>query len=158
MSFEPALFTLVSVGLDYAFLMRLLPVVFAFGIAVAQTPQFEVVSIKPSAGNSPVHGVQPAPGGRVNITAVPVLYLVAFAYQVRENEILGAPKWFGSNQYDIVGKAETTISSPEQLRQLVQSMLADRFQFRFHNDTKELPVVRENKIRCYAASFTSPYS
>jgi uncharacterized protein (TIGR03435 family) len=107
----------------------------------AKGPVFDVVSIKPrvfdARGN---RGINPSPGGRVTITNAPLSMLIGFAYEVRENEVTGGPKWMETESYDIVGKADGPVSSPQQLGLLIRSLLADRFQFRFHYETKEAPV------------------
>ncbi len=47
------------------------------------------------------------------------------------------PAWLDSNRYDIVAKtAEST--PPERLRQMMQTLLADRFKLVFHRETKEM--------------------
>jgi uncharacterized protein (TIGR03435 family) len=98
--------------------------------SAGKPPVFDVVSIKASPfdprGN---RGINPSPGGRVTITNAPPQMLIGFAYEVRESEISGAPKWFSADGYDIAAKADSPISSPDQLRLLIRSLLADRFQF-----------------------------
>jgi uncharacterized protein (TIGR03435 family) len=42
--------------------------------------------------------------------------------------------------FDIVAKPEAKADSGKQNRQMVQTLLADRFQLQFHRDVKELPV------------------
>ncbi len=111
-------------------------------IARAQTAAaFEVASIKPSAPGQ--HGVriQIAPGGRLTASNVSVKMLIGQAYEVREFQISGGPGWLGSQHYDITAKAESDDNiGPEKLRPMMQALLADRFQLKFHRDTKEAPI------------------
>jgi uncharacterized protein (TIGR03435 family) len=66
--------------------------------------------------------------------------LITFAYEVKDNQISGAPKWLAEESYDIVGKAEGAVSSRDQLRLLLQSLLVDRFKLAFHDEAREVPV------------------
>src|SRR5271155_1327084 len=105
-----------------------------FGIAAAQEPaSFEVASIKfhpePIAfsSDSAVHG------SRVTATATTLVDLITNAYGVRYDQISGGPSWVKSAHYDVVAKAEGegTITK-DLLRQMLQTLLSDRFQLRVH--------------------------
>jgi uncharacterized protein (TIGR03435 family) len=116
----------------------------AIGLGQSQTgsdkpPAFEVVSVKPSA-NGVQGGIGAAPGGRFSATGITVSALIAFAYETRDEQISGGPKWLATDGYDVVGKAEGQVTTPDQMRQLFQSLLADRFKLVFHYETRELPV------------------
>src|ERR1700682_101130 len=103
--------------------------------------QFEVASIKPADPNG--HGVriQMAPGGRMTANGVTVKFLIQQAYTVKDFQITGGPNWIGSDRYDISTKAEGEGQiTPEQLRVMMQGLLADRFKLTFHRETKEMPV------------------
>jgi uncharacterized protein (TIGR03435 family) len=112
--------------------------------AQAGAPQsFEVASIKPSApaengmfmvmmGNSP--------GGRWTAKGVTTSILIQQAYDVKDFQISGGPSWLNSERYDIVAKADTPNITREMLKVLLQSLLAERFNLKFHRDTKELPI------------------
>jgi uncharacterized protein (TIGR03435 family) len=69
--------------------------------------------------------------------------LVIAAFDVRGPEISGGPGWFAENCYDIVakgsGSGKLTLA---ELRPLLQEMLHTRFQFRFHTESRDLPVYR----------------
>ncbi len=119
---------------------------------------FEVASIKPSAADT--HGTmfQIQPGGGLRVTGVTLKMLLATAYDVREFQIAGGPGWINSDRYDIVGKTERSAgsqnlpddprkqsdeqrrTSQEQMRQRLQSLMAERFHLAVHRETKELPV------------------
>lgn len=107
----------------------------------AQDPpkEFEVASIKPAAPGA--HGVrlQITPGGGFVGTNITVKFLIQQAYGVRDFQISGGPSWIGSEHYDINAKAEGTTSA-DQLKPVIQALLADRFKLTIHRDTKELPM------------------
>jgi len=102
-------------------------------------PEFEVASIKPAAADARGMGVRMAPGGRVNITNMPVKEMMVIALRIQPYQISGGPSWFDSARYDISAKPE---NSPKQgeVPLMLQALLADRFQLKFHRETKELPI------------------
>jgi uncharacterized protein (TIGR03435 family) len=114
----------------------------AAGSAVLKGQQFEAASIKPSApmamGMVSV-GMQMLPGGRISMAGVTPKILIQQAYGVRDFQIVGGPQWLGSERYDITAKPEGA-ASPEQVKAMIQGLLADRFKLQFHRETKELPT------------------
>lgn len=109
--------------------------------AQAQTPrpEFEVASIKPNSVGGRNVRVGVSPGGRFNAENVWVRFLIRVAYNVKEFQIAGAPDWTASERFDVSAKAENNVN-PEQMRPMLQAMLADRFGLKLHRETKELPV------------------
>ena len=114
----------------------------AAGSLVLKGQEFEAASIKPSApapmGTMRI-GIQMLPGGRVSMTGVTVKILIQQSYGVRDFQIVGGPSWMGSDRYDIVAKPEGA-ATPDQVKLMTQALLADRFQLKFHRETKELPT------------------
>jgi uncharacterized protein (TIGR03435 family) len=79
--------------------------------SAASGVRIEVASVKPSDTAS--CGPYPMVGGlndRVDMKCVRVSYLIQIAYGVRDFQIVGGPKWLGSEQYDIAAKIT---SSPD---------------------------------------------
>jgi uncharacterized protein (TIGR03435 family) len=120
----------------------------------------EVASIRPSdpatCGEYPIIDGH---GDRYDMRCVTLKLLLQTAFGVRDFQVLGGPNWLGSTQYDIAAKitgssmdssvpeknvAELTDQEREskgkQLRAVLQSLLADRFQLKQHGETKQLPV------------------
>ena len=101
---------------------------------VAQT--FEVASIKLNKARrgpltsfeAPVFELPMAvmPGGRFRLRLVPTRTLIQLAYGVRNFQITGEPSWVNDERYDVDAKAEGTTSS-DQIRLMLQALLADRF-------------------------------
>jgi len=113
-------------------------------IACGQTaaPTFEVASIKPHPGPVTVEGLSIS-GTLVGETAVDLMDLVVDAYNVRRDQVSGGPDWSnGTARYDIQGKATTGEREPsrEQVRQMLQSLLADRFKLVIRREAVETPV------------------
>lgn len=111
---------------------------------LAQSPPapltFEVASIKLSA--SDVQGVflQPRPNGDIRITGATLKNLIAFAFNVREFAIAGAPAWASSDRFDIDARVGESPGTPQQIRERLKSLLADRFQLAVHPERKEQSV------------------
>ena len=68
--------------------------------------------------------------------------LIQLAYDVPGFNITGGPRWISSERYDITAKAEADYDklTVDNMRPLIRSLLANRFQLVIHRETKELPV------------------
>jgi uncharacterized protein (TIGR03435 family) len=114
----------------------------AAGSLALRGQEFEAASIKPSApmaiGMVKV-GVQIMPGGRISMSGATVKFLIQQAYGVRDFQIVGGPDWMGSERYDITAKPESA-ATEDQVKVMMQALLADRFKLKFHRETKELPT------------------
>ena len=76
--------------------------------------------------------------------------LIQFAYGLPDSQILGGPDWLDSIMFDIDAKSDSLVDAQlhalptEQARHqkqlMVQALLADRFQFKAHQETRQLPV------------------
>ena len=101
---------------------------------------FEVATVKPSAAGAPGGGIRPLPGGQTYIAKnVPLRVMIALMYHVADSQISGGPDWINTERYDVEAKAEHP-ASLEQLHEMFQTLLSDRFELRFHRETKELPA------------------
>ena len=108
----------------------------AFG-QEAKTIAFEVASIKPS---------KPMPMGQMRImmnsdaamlryTNVSLKDCIRNAYRVKDFQVQG-PDWLGSERFDIVAKLPAG-SSEDQIPEMLQSLLAERFKLTLHRETKD---------------------
>ncbi len=116
----------------------------------AQTPaklSFEVASIKPSPPlSSLISEVQSGKinlgmrmdGTRVDFRFMPLVGLLATAYKVKTYQIAG-PDWVKTQMYEIHAKLPEG-SNKDQIPEMMQTLLAERFKLTFHKETKELPV------------------
>jgi uncharacterized protein (TIGR03435 family) len=121
--------------------VRIAGFLLAAGIISAQTPpKFEVASIRPSNSADRRRLFNIEPGGRLTVANFPLKRLIEIAYGIKDFQISGGPGWIGSDFFDIVAKAESSITSRNQIQQLLQSLLAERFQLVVRRDTKEMPV------------------
>lgn len=108
-------------------------------------PAFEVATIKPANGG--VVGFVSSPGGRVHLGYASIKMLLHFAYDLPDFEIADPKESANVGKYDIDAlppdsspsrklAAQSATPTAEQ-RQMLQSLLRDRFGFRFHWETKE---------------------
>lgn len=121
----------------------ILTTVFSAGFLLAQTPSvptFEVASIRPSQPDNIEKiaiGVH-VDGAQVRILSLPLKDYIARAYRVKLFQVTG-PDWIGSNKYDLNAKLPAG-STPDQLPEMLQSLLIERFGLKLHREKKDLPV------------------
>ena len=114
-------------------------------------PAFEVATIKPNRDDS-------EPGMRMGLspsnfaaTHASVADLIEFAYNVNsKDQVQAEPDWISSPRFDVQAKASDAAiaevqrlpAMPQvtQVRLMLPSLLADRFQLKVHFTTKEIPA------------------
>jgi len=82
----------------------------------------------------------PVPLGRCVGRYVSLLRLITTAYEVAEDNVTGGPDWIRSDSdaFQIEAKAEATATvTKHQMRAMLQTLLADRFNLKFRRETKE---------------------
>jgi uncharacterized protein (TIGR03435 family) len=114
----------------------------AAGITLA----FEVASVKPSASDG-----EPAsrfalgpgdaylPGGVFSAINQPLIAYMRFAFKLGQGELLGLPSWIYRERFDIEARS-TAMPSKDQMRLMMQALLADRFKMRTHIASRSRPV------------------
>jgi hypothetical protein len=106
----------------------------------ADRPAFEVASVKlhpPAPG--PFRSSSSIEPGGIRFTNVNLKGCIQRAYGVPTNRISGGPDWTASERYDIVAKAAS--AAPQaRLMLMLQTLLEDRFQLKFHRETIERPI------------------
>ena len=118
--------------------------------AVAQSQAFEAISIKPAGSGGPASmRIRMLPNGDLNATAVPVLALVRYAYDVPVNpspRLSGLPGW--RETYDIEAKAPANAvpaNLPEgekrrRMQEMIRRLLVDRFKLVMQVEQKSMSV------------------
>ena len=116
----------------------------------APLQSFEVATIKPSHTGDDQRNLMMSPG-KFTMSGMPLTELIRFAYDLKsDTQLSGGPSWVNSDKFDIEAK-ETEAQVQEfdklpgqqrvgQIRLLVQSLLAERFNLKVSHDTKELPI------------------
>jgi uncharacterized protein (TIGR03435 family) len=116
-------------------------------------PAFEVATIKPGNPEARGSGFWINDDGIVS-TNMPLTVLLQFAYNLSEgsvDQIIDGPPWMGSSKFDINAKEDAQLAKrisnlPREerlatLRQMMQALLADRFQLKVHHESRDLRVV-----------------
>jgi uncharacterized protein (TIGR03435 family) len=75
----------------------------------------------------------------VNGTRVSPWRIILDAYQLRSYQLSGGPAWLDSDKFDIECKAATA-ADEDQLRQMLRTLLAERFHLEVHRSSREMPV------------------
>jgi uncharacterized protein (TIGR03435 family) len=127
--------------------------------AVAQSQAFETITIRPHVSGVPGNAhMQVLPDGDLTTSAVPVIMLLAYAYDVPTNpspRLSGLPDWAIRERYDVEAKAPADAVRPGlpesalrlQTRQMIRGLLADRFGL--------VMRVEQKTVRVYALSVAS---
>ena len=124
----------------------------------ADTPgrmSFEVASIRQSKpgtfrppnfalDNGDVYTPFGDPGGRFTAD-FPLSVYIEFAYKLwltpeqTDSMLASLPKWFATDSFEIHAKAEGN-PTKDQMRLMMQSLLADHFRLAIHYETRQVPV------------------
>ena len=112
----------------------------------AQAPaiQFEVASIRPAgalaaqAASGKIHVGMNIDAARVDIGSMSLADLIRIAYKVKAYQITG-PDWMKSQRFDILAKMPEG-ANKDQVPEMLQALLADRFKLTIHRDKKEQAV------------------
>lgn len=143
----------IPLSITIAFVITLLNASILSAQAVQQTSSegpstglaYNVAAIHLSKGTDG-HSSINEDGDTLSVHNASLLEIIAEAYSMREDLILGLPSWAVSNRYDIQGKildadAETLKRVTDtQHRSMLQALLAARFQLKVHTESKIQPV------------------
>jgi uncharacterized protein (TIGR03435 family) len=117
----------------------------AFGQAPAAAPSFEVASVKPAGPLDPAAIVSgkmrlgmKVEGARVDIGSLSLADLIRIAYRVKPYQVSG-PDWMSGERFDVRAKLPEG-ASQEQVPEMLQALLAERFKLTIHRQTKEQNV------------------
>jgi uncharacterized protein (TIGR03435 family) len=107
-------------------------------VAFASAQTFAAASIRSSAGDVKFEhdGKTEISPGNITMRDVTLATCIKFAYGVQDSQISG-PEWLQSEHFDILAKADTP-AAKDQLKFMMQALLADRFKLSFHRQNKEL--------------------
>ena|ERR1700733_3900866 len=107
-------------------------------MAADADPSFEVATIKPHDPELTGQGIN-IKGRNFSTHNISVAGLMRYAYQVNGKQIIGGPEWLDKDKYDIaaVPDGEGTPSG-KQWRRMLQKLIEERFQLKFHHDKREL--------------------
>jgi uncharacterized protein (TIGR03435 family) len=121
----------------------------AFSQTVDKSLTFDAASVKPAVPPTPngrgmilFRGPSGGPGtkdpGRINYPNMSLRVLLMNAFDVKNFQVTG-PAWLDTERFDITATMPPD-TTKEQFRVMLQNLLAERFKFTFHRETKELPM------------------
>ena len=149
------------------YLIPVIPLVAAIGVAAAQAPlplppapgillganpapglpdvpdsalpTFEVASVKANK-NGPITSMMARMlPGRLEATNMPARFLLQQAYRLPAYQMQGVPAWLDSERFDIRAKAPEG-TPQDQLSLMIRALLIERFKLVTHRETKEAPI------------------
>ena len=119
-----------------------IPVLFCAGAFAQNAPatlEFEVASVKPSPTltNQVTAGVK-IDGAQVHARFLALKDYIQSAYKVKNYQVVG-PDWLGAERFEVDAKLPAG-ATREQVPEMLQKLLAERFELKFHRETKDFPV------------------
>jgi uncharacterized protein (TIGR03435 family) len=110
---------------------------------------FEVASVKPTADleREPV-GLFTYAGGRIRATNYTLRQLVHDAYELEDFQVVGGPRWIDEDRFNVEAVAPASSASSKwapanfksppnpEMRRMMQTLLADRFQLKVHGEKR----------------------
>ena len=106
----------------------------------ATAPLYRAASIKPSKSSIQADRLTKSGPEELTVTNQTPQTLIREAYKVEDDQIVGAPSWLNSMQYDIEAKAETPVAGVDEERLLESELLSKYFKLAVHRETRLIPV------------------
>jgi uncharacterized protein (TIGR03435 family) len=110
--------------------------------------EFDVADVQPTPSDFKGTRFNIQPGGRVNLQGVTLQLLVQQAWGISPDMIVGAPKWFNDDRFDVVAKAPSAAldqSGPRgpnldwsDVMTMVKNLLSDRFKMVSHMEERSI--------------------
>jgi uncharacterized protein (TIGR03435 family) len=115
-------------------------------VATAQSrPEFEIADVHVSPlradgrSTTVMEGGGAVRGGRYEISNATLVDLISTAYDVRSDAVIGGPSWLALDRFDVIAKPPAH-TSPESVKAMLQSLLADRFRLDARPNTRPMPA------------------
>ena len=105
---------------------------------------FEVASVKPNTSGDFRRAIGPGPGGRFQALNNTLRELVTYAYGVdmarASLQIAGGPPWMDRDRFDIDAVAPGGAATPAEARDMVRTLLTERFKLQARRETRDVPT------------------
>ena len=101
-------------------------------------PAFEVATVEISGPDSPPIAIRPLPGGRLEVSNMPLPALIQWAFELDDGRLAGVPKGLDSVRVDVVAKTPDSEPRRGQVQAMMRTLLAERFKLAVHRETREL--------------------
>ena len=122
-------------------------------VAAGKKLDFEVANIKPNVSDDPPKvnftlgpgDTYAKTGGRFLASNISLLDYIRFAYKLTDGQIeilqANAPRWIAATKFDITAKSEIPDPTKDEMRLMMQSLLAERFKLVLHMEKRQFPVL-----------------
>lgn len=113
-------------------------------VAAADLPKYTVATVKPGTDDGHF-SFQLMPDG-VSIAGVTMQMILREAFHTDDDRIVGSPGWVKSRKFDIQAKVDAADApkldhlNPDQRRSMLVPLLVERFNLKYHHETRELPM------------------
>jgi bla regulator protein blaR1 len=101
---------------------------------------YDVISIKPHVGDTNSGSMRQMPGGGVIAVNASTRTLITLGYSGLATEPIGLPPWATSDHYDVNATATLKEPSIDDRRAMMRALLAERFKFAAHLETRDQPA------------------
>jgi uncharacterized protein (TIGR03435 family) len=135
--------------------------------ASAALPSWDVSAVKPSDPNARQSMLWFVPDG-VKIVNLPLVMAVRWGFDLQDDRIFGLPGWAKTARFDIEAKVSPEEAPKlkemklDQRREMLLSLLQDRFGLKYHHEGRELPlydlVVAKGGVKMTASKPDAPGS
>src|SRR5262245_30960114 len=105
----------------------------------AQNAKFDAATVRPNRSGAPQMSIDQQPGGRFVMTNGNAQTLLLLAFLPRSGVVTGATDWIVSERYDVIATANAAVS-PDQMREMLRSMLNERFNLSAHLEPRDQAV------------------
>lgn len=104
----------------------------------AQSPAFEVATVKVNRGGTGASNGPRLTNGRLSAENATLKRFLQVAYDLNALQISG-PAWLDSDRFDLAAKSPEGVPDSD-LMPMLQSLLKERFQLALHRENKEMPI------------------
>ena len=123
--------------------MRIAFTLMAMFVAAAATPTFEVASIRLCPPNDNRQDrISTGPGSkdpeRFAAQNSTLADLIEYAYRLKPNQY-SFPAWMNDETFDVTAKVPLGVT-PDECRIMLQNLLLERFDLKFHRENKDMPI------------------
>jgi uncharacterized protein (TIGR03435 family) len=108
--------------------------------AQAPRPAFEVAAIKRNVSGNGFSGNRTLPGGRINMENQRLRQIIRSAYGSSDLEVVGGPGWLDVDRWDIVATAGANRADGDIWREMLKTLLMERFKLVAHVEQRERPI------------------
>ena len=118
-----------------SFPWKLVLVGLLFAATLSAQSSFEVASIKLNSSGDGGESVNTT-SGTLTMRNVPLRSIIQDAYNLKRYSLIG-PDWLDNQRFDITAKVGEKVKY-EEMRVMLQTLLAERFQLKAHREQKEM--------------------